>query len=59
MEENLLEEENEPSSKKFILLIVSIILSGIFLTKTIFFIILYIKLKTEYNSDKDTTNIIE
>ena len=59
MEENLLEEENEPSSKKFILLIVSIILSGIFLTETIFFIILYIKLKTEYNSDKDTTNIIE
>ena len=59
MEENLLEEENEPSSKKFILLIVSIILSGIFLTTTIFFIILYIKLKTEYDSDKDNTNIIE
>ena len=59
MEENLLEEENEPSSTKFILLIVSIILSGIFLTKTIFFIILYIKLKTEYDSDKDNTNIIE
>ena len=52
-------EENEPSSKKFILLIVSIILSGIFLTTTIFFIILYIKLKTEYDSDKDNTNIIE
>jgi predicted double-glycine peptidase len=58
MKEKFFEDDKKRASK-FQCLITFIVLSGIFLTTTIIFIVLFAKLKNEKNSEKDDSVIIE
>ena len=54
MKDNLVDEVNSGNSKRFIILIIFIILSIIFLITTIIFIVLYANAKNESNNENTT-----
>ena len=54
MKDNLVDEVNSGNSKRFIILIIFIILSIIFLITTIIFIVLYANAKNETNNENTT-----